>query len=696
MGEQRIPPHIIDLRRPITPPKAKRSLLPSRIQRRPYLHHVPMRIAWRLVGREMGKYGLALAIVSVPIFVGVVVWNINRVTDSFTKNFQNGIHQTAQGYVAINERRVSDSVVAFTKATSSFHQAGSTLDQAEGVLWGVGKHLVWVAPRLTAAHHVVEAANELSTASLAIAEQLPSTGTWDPFSVTTTGVIRGSFGALQPLSRNPEVLDQVAEALLRAYAHIEAVPTSLIPGSYRDQLEPVLSLLPALFGSPDQAAHLVTVLRDLLGAPTAKEYLVLFQNDDEARATGGFPGTFLLLKFDHGTFTITDAPGNGPYALRDHVGKGTLPPQPILAIAPYWTFQDAAWFADVPTSASAVLDFYEQARGFRPNGVFFLTPHLMERLLSITGPVTLTDKDSSVVNATNFVRLIEEQVEFKYDKSLNAPKSVLINVVPEILTKLMHLDSGKAILALTTFFDEFQRGNMSLVSEVPAVANATAQLHWSGALGTDREHTLSIIRTNLGGGKTDRAIAESDVVRYEPVGNEWKVTLTITREHFGDPADKLHGPTNRSFIRVYVDPRARLLDLVGESIPTGIFKEPAKGASVSTVVTTGEGTVLTDTENTLRVTHESGYMVFGFWSLLPAGKQQTITLQYAIPKGESEDFRVWLRKQPGNIQAKWRIEIADSTLQPLDTAFGWTKKQGVWQWNGLSTYNETIILKKGG
>jgi hypothetical protein len=642
----------------------------------------------------MLKFSLALVAVAIPVSITVAVWNGLETIRTCTAQIQNGAHQLSVGYSAINERRIPEARIAFAAAVKEIGAARSTIQHAQTSFFRLGSWMPWVAPRLTAASHVTDAAYRIAETSGTIASELPTSGKWDSFSVSTDGVVMGSFGALQPLSRTPATLDRISSTLLAAYSDMRAIPESLIPKKYRVQLDPIISIVPTLLGTPEQASDVVTILRDLLGSPDEREYLILFQNDDEARPTGGFPGSYLLVKFDRGTFTITDSPGNGPYALKDHVGKGLLPPQPMLAVSPYWAFQDAAWYADVPTSASSVLDFYEQARGFRPDGVFFITPHLIERLLAITGPITLTDKQKTEVDATTFVRFIEEEVEFKYDKTLNAPKSVLLNVVPELLNRLLRLDAGKGIIALTTFLDEFQRGNMTFVSEVPAVASASNDLRWNGALGDDRAHTLSLIRTNLGGGKTDRAISETDTIRYEPNGTEWNVSVTIAREHFGDPKDKLHGPTNRSFLRLYTDPRARFISLQGASTPEKILQIPAKGAVVSTKLQQAEGSVLQDDATGLRITHESGYTVFGFWSLLPPGQQQSITLRYAIPRDPEGDLKLWLRKQPGETQAKWVMEVKDSTLQPLASAIGWNWKQGVWTWNGLSVYSETVFLKK--
>src|SRR5437762_2586346 len=81
---------------------------------------------------------------------------------------------------------------------------------------------------------------------------------------------------------------------------------------------------PVLVGSPDHLKNLVNVLWTLLAPDESKEYLVIFENNDELRATGGFAGTFLLVKFDRGTFTILDAPGSGPFDLTAQTPQSSL------------------------------------------------------------------------------------------------------------------------------------------------------------------------------------------------------------------------------------------------------------------------------------------------------------------------------------------------------------------------------------
>ncbi|HCX28112.1 MAG TPA: hypothetical protein DHI91_03160, partial [Candidatus Portnoybacteria bacterium] len=50
---------------------------------------------------------------------------------------------------------------------------------------------------------------------------------------------------------------------------------------------------------------------------------------------------------------------------------------------------DANWFADFPSSAKKIMSFYEKAGGSTADGVISLTPTIIERLLSMTGPIEM-------------------------------------------------------------------------------------------------------------------------------------------------------------------------------------------------------------------------------------------------------------------------------------------------------------------
>jgi len=689
-------PNILDLRpkeQPLKP--GRKSLLRRSTQ--PYLQ-TPIRqkakVNWRLVRREMGKYGLGLLIVLIPLGFGALALEMERQITTVVTDAEDGVAHALSGVASLGQKNVPEAQDSFDQAVTSLASATVAVEKKRDWLWGgVGK-TPWVGSRLAASADALSAAEHVAKAMAILSQGLPDDGEWSGFSVATTGVITGSFGPLQPLAKKPELLDQAMGEILQAYDLITRLDLNDLPGSAKDKFSDMLAIVPKLFGTRDQAADLLAIVRDLLGTPDEREYLIVFQNNDEIRAVGGFPGTYLLVKFDRGTFTVTDAPGNGPYALRDHIGQGLLPPQPVSAIAPYWTFQDASWFADGPTSATAMLDFYQQARGFRPDGVILLTPQLVERLLAITGPLTLTDDAKTEVTGETFVPLIEEQVELKYDKEKNAPKEVLIQVVPELLNRFLKLTPEKNLLSLAVFLDECARSNILFLSDVPAVAQSATRLGWTAALGKETPGLVTIVRSNLGGGKTDRGMKETNRLVFTPDGDVWKVQLTLTRTHTGDPKSKLHGPPNKVFIRILTDPRATFVDLAGASVPEkSTFKTAPKGAVLSEFVTTQEGRILNDDATGLRITRESGYTTFGFWSIVPAGQTQSITLTYSIPRDATADLPVVLRKQPGVDNSTWEIIGPKSGYEATASAGDWKQREGLLYWSQPSTYSSRLLLK---
>ncbi len=53
-----------------------------------------------------------------------------------------------------------------------------------------------------------------------------------------------------------------------------------------------------------KASYAVRLLPTMLGMEGKRDYLVLFQNNAEIRATGGIPGAFATMSANHGTHLL--------------------------------------------------------------------------------------------------------------------------------------------------------------------------------------------------------------------------------------------------------------------------------------------------------------------------------------------------------------------------------------------------------
>lgn len=644
--------NILDLRTPPPAPPRRRWQRPPRAPRdRP----PRARRDWRPWRREVYKFLVAVLVIVIPGGLVISISGLFRAAGAVQSEATTGGRALQRGVQALTAWDQTAAAKEFSAANASFKQAADRLDKALGWAEPVWRALPIAGRKIRSAEAALNAGQELSSTAVQAADLLRDSPKPESVSITNDGVLRGSLGFLGPLLNEREAFRDLLVNLSDASAALAQVDARDVPDTYKSGVEVWKRLHPIFFGSDQRVIRVYDLLTELFASHEPREFVVLFQNDDELRPTGGFPGTFLLMKSQAGTFSILDSPVTGPYDVTVQGPKTILPPQPILAVAPYWNFQDAAWFLDAPTSAKFVLDFYERGRGFRPGGVIYVTPALFEDLLHITGPIRPPGYGLHIT-ADNFVRATELQVEFGYDKALNNPKQFLLDLMPAFFDRLGQLPSPKALQALMTTFDHAGRANLILTSEIQKIMETSQALHWDGKLLPSDHDYLAVVHTNLGGGKTDRAMREQARLTVEEKDGRLQHTLKFHREHTGDAKDVLTGHPNRTFIRVYTPLASTLTAIDGATTPPpNFFLTAAPGAVPDDALREAEGKVLVDEQGSTRITEESGRRVYGFWSIVDPGKTQDMTVTYSTPISRPWDL-VW-QKQPGAQNRGWEVQF---------------------------------------
>jgi len=699
--QKQTPGNILDLRQVIAEQELKtKRQRQVRFKRRPknVEWHEPRPLFvtdWRRAFREWLKFMLTAAVVGLVIFgVNLVLAGAN---DLHTVNNLSvtGINNLSQGLVYLNNLDQKKANLAFHQAAQNFEQAQERIDRSIGGGTTLVSHLPYIGARYQAAKRLISATNHISQAGILASTIIPPAGAKGGFQIDAKGIIKGTFGWLAVLSSQPSVLDKVQQELTASYADMSAVQASAVPVSIRSEIDLWQKLGPSLLGSDQRFNDITKLLFGLVASADTKNYLFIFQNNDELRASGGFPGTYALVKFDRGAFTITDAPGTGPYALRESTPQNILPPEPLLVANPFLTFQDAGWFIDQRYSAAAFSELYRQARGIKPDGVLFFTPNLIEKLLTLTGPITIASTNTTVT-AENFVQATEQQVEYDYDKNTNAPKQMLTDMIPELLKKLTTLSLADALKGIVYTIGEADAGNMTIDSLDQNVAQAANNLAWDGAVSLGDSDFIGMIDENVGGGKTDRSINVATTLTVNANGNEWDHELVITRQHNGKAGNQLTGKTNRDYIRVLVPAGANLDSIEGATIlEDNAFHLPSVDAKPWKLVTDAEGTVLVDPTRQIRVTHETGGTVFGFWSVIDPGSKQTITVKYRISADKlvhQNQYQLLWRHQPGSVNRVWTLNLLtkQQTFKPATPASGWVYRDNAWSWTGYGDWSQTL------
>lgn len=148
---------------------------------------------------------------------------------------------------------------------------------------------------------------------------------------------------------------------------------------------------------PPRAAERVEEARDLarfawwfLGYAGPRRYLLVAQNQQEIRATGGFIGLVAEVTLEEGVM--------GPLRVLDST---QVDPDPLATDPPaphglYWylwmdrmLFRDSNWNPDFPTAARTVAALYRAAQGRAVDGVVAGTKALMVRLVGAVGGVRI-------------------------------------------------------------------------------------------------------------------------------------------------------------------------------------------------------------------------------------------------------------------------------------------------------------------
>ena len=126
----------------------------------------------------------------------------------------------------------------------------------------------------------------------------------------------------------------------------------------------------------------------MLGAEGARDYLMVFQNNAEIRATGGLPGAVSLLHADRGTLTMTRQVAANEFGRTD---------QPVLPLTDgereVYDDKVGTWFLnanlqpDFPRAAELWKARWEQVHPERIDGVVSLDPIALSYVLGATGPI---------------------------------------------------------------------------------------------------------------------------------------------------------------------------------------------------------------------------------------------------------------------------------------------------------------------
>ncbi|HPD07746.1 MAG TPA: DUF4012 domain-containing protein [Patescibacteria group bacterium] len=613
------------------------------------------------------------------------------------------------GQLLMNEDFTSASS-AFTQASASFAHAKENILGVQSWLWQLAALVPSEQMHLGAkAPYIIEAGN--------LASKL---GT--DFTILAQHIV-DKIGNNDPLSLMRQINVDSSQALADSVALnniLNKIKPASLPGSYREPLENWQAKLQTISNSLEQLQFWSAASLDLLGEKMDRRYLLVFQNNAEARATGGFIGSYALLDVSRGQIKNLEIPGGGSYDTDGNLRRFVNPPAPLRLVSTYWKFWDANWWPDWPTSARELEWFLLESNGPSVDGVIALTPDVLETLLTITGPIDLTKDYGLVITADNFRPLVQDYVENKVSGP-KEPKKIIGDLAVAILEKLPQSlnDQASIVKLLEQMSTELATKHILLYFNNEAIEQRWELTGLAGQLAplTPGQDYLQVVNTNIAGGKTDLKIRQTIEERIE-IQEDGSVIndVTIIREHTGERGDGLYGVRNVDWLRLYVPEGSELLAADGFSAPESHFFKPQDvTAEDMPAIKLGEGSAQIEPSSGTLVYNELGRTVFANWSMVDPGETVRLNFRYRLPfnvlevggntdwlskvkaylgLGRIGKYQIIIENQAGQSPTTWKVMWS----WPAKWSLLWSSvdsiKANTWQVNDIVTKQAIGLLFK--
>ncbi|MFC1960836.1 DUF4012 domain-containing protein [Chloroflexota bacterium] len=445
---------------------------------------------------------------------------------------------------------------------------------------------------------------------------------------------RGEFlAAQQKLNEAQTILDDLSLAAVSA-------DTLLLVRDLNDYLDQLQQINHTSLDAP-------ALLTIALGLDGTQSYLVLAQNSDELRPSGGYISTYGWLQirngriFDYDYHATTATTPNPPPT--DRAEETELPDWWIHYGEPIYAAWDGSWYADFP--ATAQLSTWYYTAGDNPHapvdGVIAIDMIGFEYILATLGSVVVPGYDE-VVTAENF-REVVYRVRAERETTL-AHKRFVAALYKQILSDWQTVDRERGSALLGALLRAAQEKHIMLYFEDNNLQQLAETINLTGSQMPAQTHDyLMVADANLGS-KSNHSIFRQLIydVELESSGTlasrltvAYDFPATVAAE---DPAVK---PEHYNTLDYY--------NLLQVFVPVGsVLKDWDNLMDEPTVVDTATHTIFVG--NTA-VEYNTGER-FQFSYTSPPGVTRVADL------GPYRHYRLALQKQPGMLAEPVTVQVS--------------------------------------
>lgn len=402
-------------------------------------------------------------------------------------------------------------------------------------------------------------------------------------------------------------------------------------------LDYVTSIAPIQQETKDDLHTLIAMAEYVLKTNgSERTFLILFQNNMEIRAGGGFIGSFGILKIRDGQ--VTDFQLHDTNIFDGRVPHSVPPPYPMAETLRIHSLQmrDSNVSPDFGENAKQAEYFYHLGQGQEQfDGVVAVTANVLPSFLRVTGPVEVPGYPGTYT-ADNAILDLEAQVERDFNDqgiSRGDRKSMMGAFGREILSRVKDLSTTEKYHLFEIILEDLRRKDIQLSFKDAVLQQKVEAVRWDGRVDTAwNKDFLMTVDENLSALKSDYYMKRSLDYTVDFSGETPKAKLVMTYTHTATEKSWLTRDY-QTYLRVYVPKGSWLRNVSGNTLPPQ-FDE------------------------------ELGKKYVGALVQVPLGTTKSVTFEYDLPKNISSDaYDLKIQKQAGinDVPVKLHILKKDGT-----------------------------------
>ncbi|MEO8581273.1 MAG: DUF4012 domain-containing protein [Patescibacteria group bacterium] len=390
--------------------------------------------------------------------------------------------------------------------------------------------------------------------------------------------------------------------------------------------------------------------------------LFLFQNNMELRPTGGFPGSYATLRLAKNepiTFEVQDiyVPDG---QLKGHVD----PPLPIQEAFQqgFWKLRDANWHPDFQESATRINWFFTEAGHADIDGIVAINFTTIQKLLEITGPVKVSDLNTTVTTE-NIYQILQRADDKDFFAGSTKKRDTLSAFTTQLIFELQHLPPKKYFSIISLLTTQLKQKDILINIDDPDLSTLITLNHWDGKLTpvscTDDgciQDYFSVFEANLGVNKSNCCVNRNiTLVKERDQQGQLTTTSTLQYHNLG-PGTKFAGVAGdyRAFIRIYFPANTQLSTLEINDKSYEQFIAEMKTAKYFHPITSDNfswGDV-------------AGLKELGMWIEVPQEKELTVVIKTTNVLSHTLPYSIIIQKQSGSSDQfnQYKVSLDDHML----------------------------------